>query len=69
MSTTMYFPESWVGKPLLTVEEVATALEMHVDDVYRHAKAGVIPSFKLGGRRRFRTAEIVSWLMGDATGA
>jgi excisionase family DNA binding protein len=62
--TDFVIPESWRGKPLLTVDDLAPVLGCHTDDVYRMASHGEIPSFKLGARRRFRTAEIVRWLLG-----
>jgi excisionase family DNA binding protein len=65
MSTTAFFPESWLGRPVLTAKEVADAIGVHVDDVYRMAAHGEIPSRKLGARRQFLTMEIVRWLGGD----
>ena len=58
----LFVPQEWIGKPILKAEELAPVLRMHVDDVYRRAKAGEIPSFKLGSARFFRTYEIVQWL-------
>lgn len=62
-----FVPPEWLGKPILRVEDLAPVLEMHVDDVYRLAKHGTIPSYKLGGRRLFRTQAIVEWLSGAPT--
>lgn len=60
-----YIPENWKGRPVLKAADIAPVLEMHEDDVYRLAKNGDIPSFMLGSRRRFRTAEMIRWLAGD----
>ena len=58
----LFVPQDWKGKPILKAEDLAPVLDMHVDDLYRMAASGEIPSFKLGNRRRFRTYEIVRWL-------
>ena len=39
---------------ILTLEEVAAYLKAGEKTVYRLAQQGQIPSFKLGGTRRFR---------------
>jgi excisionase family DNA binding protein len=60
-----FFPPEWIGRPALKAEDLASALQVHVDDVYRMAKNSEIPgSYKLGGRRLFRTQTVVSWLAG-----
>jgi excisionase family DNA binding protein len=60
------FPDDWRHRPLLTAKDIAHALGIHPDDVYRLALAGEIPgSTKLGGRRRFRTHEVIRWIAGD----
>ena len=38
---------------LLTVKQIAQTLGVHRVSIYRWAEAGVIPSFKIGGIRRF----------------
>ena len=47
---------------LWTAEDVARYLGMHVQTVYQKARDGLIPSIKIGDKRRFRRAEIESWL-------
>jgi excisionase family DNA binding protein len=55
-------PDDWRGKAVLKVSEVAPHLRLSRDDLYRLAAAGQIPSFKLGGRRLFKTHELIAWL-------
>ena len=38
---------------ILKVEQVAEILQLHVMTVYRLAKDGKLPGFKVGGRWRF----------------
>lgn len=47
-------------EPLLTVEEVAEILRMHVQTVYVKARTGEIPSVKVGTQRRFRRSDIAA---------
>lgn len=54
---------------LWTAEEVATLLGLHVQTVYEKAKAGEIPSLKLGAIRRFRPSEIQAWIDAKAKAA
>jgi excisionase family DNA binding protein len=65
MSNTDFFPKSWRGRPVITAKEVAEAIGVHSDDVYRMAANEEIPSRKLGARRQFLTIEIVRWLGGE----
>ena len=52
------------GKPirLLTAPQVAQALGFTVDWVYRKAKAGDLPSVKIGSSVRFREDKIIEYL-------
>jgi excisionase family DNA binding protein len=47
---------------LLTVGEVARVLGVHENYVYDLAVRNVLPSFKIGGMRRFRPSELNRWL-------
>ena len=47
---------------LLTVRELATLLQLHAKTVERMARAGRLPSLRVGGRLRFRPSDIASWL-------
>lgn len=49
-------------EPTISIEGAATALGMSVDWMYEKAAAGEIPSYKYGGRRRFRVSELEAWL-------
>ena len=52
------------GKPirLLTAPQVAEALGFTVDWVYRMAKAGKLPTVKIGSNVRFREDQILEYL-------
>ena len=52
---------------ILTAEEVATLLHMNTTHIYKLAKDGKIPSFKIGGQRRFRRLEIEAWMAAGGT--
>lgn len=56
-------------EPLWTAEDVAAFLGIHVQTVYTKARAGVLPSLKVGGARRFRRSDIEAWLEKHATTA
>jgi excisionase family DNA binding protein len=47
---------------LLTAQEVAEMLGVHVNYVYAEAKRGRIPSVPIGRLRRFRIDDIERWL-------
>ena len=47
---------------LLTIEEVATFLNLSRDTVYRMAQVGKIPASKVGTQWRFRKRDIDGWL-------
>lgn len=59
-------PEDW--NRLLTVNDVARWLGLHVITVYRKAKAGEIPSTLVGSARRFRRSDIEAYLTRQTTG-
>jgi excisionase family DNA binding protein len=47
---------------MMTAREVAELLGVHENWVYDQAVAGDLPSYKIGGARRFRPDEIEAWL-------
>jgi excisionase family DNA binding protein len=51
-----------VIEPLLTAAELAEALGFSAATVVDWSERGEIPSFKIGGRLRFREAEVIEWL-------
>ena len=51
---------------ILTVEEVANILHLHVMTVYRLAKDGKLPGFKVGGRWRFERTALDAWMVDRA---
>jgi excisionase family DNA binding protein len=55
-----------MGPEVLTVEEVAQLLHLHVMTVYRLAKEGKLPGFKVGGRWRFQREVLEQWMVDRA---
>jgi excisionase family DNA binding protein len=47
---------------MLTVRQLAAALGVHPNWVYERANSGELPSYKIGGARRFLPSEIAAWL-------
>ena len=47
---------------LLTARELAERLGFSAATVVDWAERGAIPSFKVGGRLRFRESEVLAWL-------
>jgi excisionase family DNA binding protein len=47
---------------LLTADEAARRLRLHVKSLYRLAKAGKIPCRKVGGQWRFHADALDQWL-------
>jgi excisionase family DNA binding protein len=47
---------------MLTAREVAELLGVHENWVYDHAASGDLPSYKIGGTRRFDREEIRHWI-------
>jgi excisionase family DNA binding protein len=54
---------------LWTVDQLAAYLAVGTKGIYRMASSGSIPSVHVGGRLRFRPAEIVAWLDRQASPA
>jgi excisionase family DNA binding protein len=47
---------------ILTAKEVADYLRCHISTVYRLAKGGKLPGFRLGADWRFREDALQNWL-------
>ena len=47
---------------MMTLREVATYLRLHRSTVYRLAREGVIPGFKIGSQWRFRKEHVDRWM-------
>lgn len=54
-------------KNVWTVEDVAEYLDVHAMTVYRYAKSGKIPAFKIGSDWRFNKDSIDSWIKDKET--
>ena len=53
---------------IMTIREVAEYLKLNEKTAYRHAAAGKIPGFKIGGAWRFRRGEIDKWIERQSAG-
>ena len=51
-----------IKKPYLTVEEVAKQFGVNVTTVYRLAKQGKLPAFKVGNQWRFSEVRLEEWV-------
>ncbi len=51
---------------LLNIQQVADYLQLNHSTVYQWAQQGRLPAIKLGGRWRFRRADIEEWLDAQA---
>jgi excisionase family DNA binding protein len=47
---------------IFTVQELADYLRMQPVTIYKHAKAGKLPGFKVGANWRFKKATIDGWI-------
>ncbi len=47
---------------IMTIDEVALYLKLHIKTTYRLVKNGKIPGFKIGGSWRFNKNEIDDWI-------
>ena len=47
---------------MLTARQVAELLGVHENWVYDHAASGDLPSYKIGGSRRFDPEELHDWI-------
>jgi excisionase family DNA binding protein len=55
-------PVRAVIEPLLSARDLAEILGVNLNYVYEQAAAGRLPSYKIGGNRRFRASEVEAWL-------
>ncbi|MBI1953901.1 MAG: helix-turn-helix domain-containing protein [Candidatus Omnitrophica bacterium] len=51
---------------ILTINQVADLLHLHEMTVYRLAKEGKLPGFKVGGRWRFQRDALETWMVDRA---
>jgi excisionase family DNA binding protein len=51
-------------EPLLSARQVTDILGVNLNYVYEQAVDGRLPSYKIGGNRRFRASEVEEWLRG-----
>ena len=54
---------------IMTPREVAQYLKMSVLTIYKHAKGGAIPGFRVGNSWRFDKSRIDEMLLGDRKNA
>lgn len=47
---------------MLTARQVAELLGVHENWVYDHAASGDLPSYKIGGSRRFDRVQVDEWI-------
>ena len=53
---------------MMTLREVATYLRLHRSTVYRLAREGDIPGFKVGTQWRFNSERLGRWMVGQKAG-
>lgn len=51
-----------VDDAVFTVQELAAYLRMKPVTIYKHAKAGKLPCFKVGANWRFKKSTIDRWI-------
>jgi len=49
-------------EPMMTARQVAEVLGVHENWVYDQAVGGDLPSYKIGGARRFQPDEVLGWI-------
>ena len=49
-------------EPMMTARQVAEVLGVHENWVYDQAVGGDLPSYKIGGARRFQPDEVRGWI-------
>ena len=52
---------------VFTVQELASYLRMQPVTIYKHAKCGKLPCFKVGANWRFKKATIDRWISEQET--
>lgn len=55
-----------MSSEILTIDQVAEILHLHEMTVYRLAKEGRLPGFKVGGRWRFQKDALETWMVDRA---
>jgi len=60
---------SEMSREIVNVKDLASYLHCHQSTIYRLAKNGEIPSFRLGGGWRFKMGDIDRWLKNRTDGA
>jgi len=50
---------------MMTLDEVADYLRLHRSTVYRFAREGIIPGFKVGSQWRFSRERVDQWMAGQ----
>ncbi len=58
-----------MNEQLLTARQLADVLGFSPGTIVDWAEAGKVPSFKIGGRLRFRVTEVETWLERQRTSA
>jgi excisionase family DNA binding protein len=58
-----------LGHEILTVKEICELLQLHQATVYKLAKEGRIPAFRIGSDWRFQKDQIVHWIAEQTIGA
>lgn len=48
---------------VMTIEEVATYVRLHRSTIYRLAREGIIPGFKVGDKWRFNKDRVDQWMV------
>ena len=56
-------------EPLLTVVEVAGLLRLQPSTVRAYSERGSLPHVRIGGRLRFRRADVARWIDQRSSGA
>lgn len=55
-------------EPLITADEAAGILAVHVNWIYKEASAGRLPSYQIGRQRKFRASDLEDYIQGAARG-
>ncbi len=55
-------PSRMEFSPVMTIREAAALLHCHTSTLYRLAKSGQIPAFRLGGSWRFTWEGLERWM-------
>lgn len=52
----------------MTAEDVATLFSLTPDTIYKHARSGMIPSFRIGTAVRFDPKRLLEWFRRQSIG-